>query len=326
MRFYETSYNEYRRNKEDAEDRRRVEKNRDLTSEHPLSWRSVSQSRERPRPSREEEAPKRDPFKREGSFGSFTTPDSKSDGPTRLNSQSATEVEDMFQGRLDRLKKLREELGLPQQNGIVESSSSASKSSESGYKSSLSSESKFGSAKKSALAVEEDTEVPSYRSKSRARATPVKDEEEPKENKWTKFSSYREKREQDPEEDIVAPEEYTYKAKSRSDGWRSKLADDLSKCDLYENIDREKKSPMPTRRNDYSFKSSARSDVNGDSGFSGSSTSYSSASASGKSYKSKAIDMSDDYDVEDSVIASLTKKLPSSAEILERISKMNLDD
>lgn len=349
MRFYETSYNEYKRNKEDAEDRRRTEANRDILTSHPLSWRASSQSRERPRPSREQEERTRDPFKREGSMSGFNTGESSSDGRTRLNNQSATEIDDSFQNRLDKLKKLREELGLPQQgqeNGTAESYSSSLRKSavrettESGNKSSISSESRFGSTKKSALAVEEDDDIPSYRSR-RAKATPSKDEDEPKENKWSKFSSYKEKRQEDPEPDVVDPEEYTYKAKSRSDGWRSKLADDLSKCDLYENIDKERKtSPFSIRKNDYSFKSSANGDVNGDSSFSsrsayksdrssdigGASKSFSSASASSSSYKSKAVDMSDDFDMDDSIIASLGKKLPSSAEILERISKMQLDD
>jgi len=352
MRFYETSYNEYRRNKDDAEDRRRTEANRDLLSSHPLSWRSASQSRERPKSSREqeEERTRRDPFKREGSLSGFNSTESSSaDGRTRLNNQSATEIDDSFQNRLDKLKKLREELGLPQQeqNGTAESYSSSLRKSavretgESASKSSLSSESKYGSTKKSALAVEEDDDISSYRSR-RAKATPSREEEAPKENKWSKFSSYKEKRQDDPEPDVVEPEEYTYKAKSRSDGWRSKLADDLSKCELYENIDKERKAPSPfsIRKKDYSFKPSANGDVNGDSSFSsrsayksdlssdigGGSKSYSAASASSSSYKSKAVDMSDDFDMDDQLIASLTKKMPSSAEILERISKMQLDD
>jgi len=332
MRFYETSYNEYKRNKEDAAERKRVESNRDILSEHPLSWRAHSMTRERPRPSREEDdMPKRDPFKKESSYSGLES--SNSSGHTRLNSQSATEVEDTFQARLDKLKKLREELGLPQQNGTAETSSSLSKSSakessESGFKSSFSSESKYGSTKKSALAVEDDDEVPSYRSRSRAKATPSKDEESSRESRWTKYSSYKEKREEDPEPDVASPDEYTYKAKSRSGGWRSKLADDLSKCELYDNIDKEKSTTFSLPKNDYSSKFSAKSELNGDSGFSSSSgsKSFSSTSASSSSYKSKAMDMSDDFDMDDSVIANLSKKLPSSAEILERISKMNLDD
>lgn len=331
MRFYESSYNEYKRNKEDAIERKKVESSRDILTEHPLSWRAHSLTRERPKPREDEDMPRRDRFKKEGSHGLLSS--NESSGHTRLNSQSATDVDETFNARLDKLKKLREELGLPQQNGTAETSSSLSKSSaretsESGYKSSFSSESKYGSTKKSALAAEEDDEIPSYRSRSRAKALPAEEEETTRENRWTKYSSYKEKREEDPEPEVASPDEYAYKAKSRSGGWRSKLADDLSKCELYDNIDKEKSTSFSLPKSDYSSKFSAKSEMNGDSGFSSSSgsKSFSSASASSSSYKSKAIDMSDDFDMDDSIIATLNKKLPSSAEILERISKMNLDD
>lgn len=370
-RFYEASYNEYKRNKEDAETRKRTESSRDILAEHPLSWRAASATRERAKPSKEEEKSRIDPWKREGSLSRFSSAvESKSEGHTRLNSQSATDRDESYQDRLEKLKKLREELGLPTQNGTDESSSTAlSKSSaketselsfnrasstvpsksfaketsESSFNSSYLSTGKIGSIRKLPSSGQEDDEDSSYTPRSRrAQATPSKDEEAPKENKWSKYSSYREKRAEDPEPEFVDPQEYTHKAKSRSDGWRAKLADDLSKCDLYDNIDKERKSPAPfsLKKNDFSFKPSTNGDVNGESSFSSrsafksdfsselgvSSKSFSAASASSSSYKSKAVGISDDLDTDDSVIELLSKKLPSSAEIMERINKMNLDD
>ncbi|XP_069173820.1 uncharacterized protein [Procambarus clarkii] len=223
--------------------------------------------------------------------------------------------------RLERLKRLREELGLPAdtKTGYASSSLSARSGSatrttgsglgdfETSYKSERTSRSAAGGGP-------EETSSYSFKSEKSSRMNGTGGlGEDYKLKSERNTDGYRIKSER-------GTDDYKYKSESNND---YKLPTRLVEFELPK-VERKplNLSPKLERKKDYSFASSAEKKADRFSSLSSAGTSTS--VSGGRSSRRVAADL--EIDDDDTSVVDMMKKLPSSQDILERISKMDLDD